>query len=84
MSSTNWRSPSTYAQTQELNGPGYAWELLRRVKDYRQGYDLVTTLPARDKAARSAFAQTWGLRFRGRSGPARHHRPDLLVDRVAA
>ncbi len=35
----NWKNDTDYNYTKRLDGPGWAWEFLRRNPDYRNDYD---------------------------------------------
>jgi hypothetical protein len=74
----SWRSESAYSYIDELSPGDLAWEFLRRNPDYRKAYqDLVATGRLTEEIARD-FANTWGLRFRGRSRVLRSRPADLL------
>jgi hypothetical protein len=66
MSIEDWRSPSPYVYTRNLNSRGLAWELLRRDPDYRADHERTVSEPDPESAS-AASARRWGLRFRGRS-----------------
>lgn len=75
----DWRDEDAYAELEQLDRRGFAWEYLRRNPDYRRQRTLS------DEAAASIFTGVpvlrtsavtippiWGLRFRG---IATHRRP---------
>jgi len=68
----NWRDPATYAYTQTLNAAQWAWEFLRRNKEYQSDYQW--------------FIQTWEtLEQRYGKPPARDYcrwQQDTLAWRV--
>jgi hypothetical protein len=38
MFESDWRSPETYAKLQTVEAADFAWECLRRNRDYREDY----------------------------------------------
>jgi len=55
-----------------LDFPGFAQEFLRRNPFYRRDYECAMSEPLGNPAAQEVMAQRWGLRFPGRSVPARN------------
>lgn len=70
MSGADWRSSSAYDYLHDLNSGGVAWEFLRRNEEYRADYANPRFRAALDTAI-AGPERRWGLRFRGRSYPAR-------------
>ncbi len=64
MSIKDWRSPSAYDYTRDLNSVGVAWEFLRRNPDYRADYANARIRAALETGAADP-ERRWGLRFRG-------------------
>lgn len=42
MSQPDWRNPQDYTFAEKLDGPGWAWEFLRRNLNYRQDWDIAS------------------------------------------
>ncbi len=68
MSKEDWRSRAAYQDAAAMDPAGLAWEFLRRNPDYRTTYD---TASAQADHGTDGPARRWGLRFPGRSKPAR-------------
>ncbi|WP_408021102.1 transcriptional regulator domain-containing protein [Sphingobium lactosutens] len=67
-----------------LTGSQMAWEILRRRADYRgQTYErrLLRTSPSLELIRTCRPLTSWGLCFRGRSGPDSTRRPPVLGGR---
>ncbi|WP_371815808.1 transcriptional regulator domain-containing protein [Novosphingobium sp. SG751A] len=75
----SWRSAAAYNYIDQLTPSELAWEFLRRNPDYRNAFQgLLSSGRLTDETA-TAFAQQWGLCFRGR--PSRNGpRPADLLD----
>ena len=65
MSSRDWRDSAAYGDLDEMSLRGLAWEYLRRNPDYLADYLEFRSAGGADRS--SDVAQSWGLRFRGRS-----------------
>ncbi|MFC7706340.1 transcriptional regulator domain-containing protein [Plastorhodobacter daqingensis] len=63
---SDWRSQSAYDYIDGLQAPEIAWEFLRRNPDYRQEYRELSSTGRLGTDAGRAFAERWGLSFRGR------------------
>jgi hypothetical protein len=66
MTSEDWRSPARYEDLQSLDGPGFAWEYLRRNNAFikeRTSLERADRRGKLDPGAAEAFAQRWGVRF---------------------
>ena len=71
MPNSDWRSPAAYGHAQSIPAAGFAWEYLRRDDEYRHDFHRLKRKSRHDTEAQSAFANRWGLRFRGGPGPGR-------------
>nr|WP_292769900.1 DUF6499 domain-containing protein [Mesorhizobium sp.] len=71
MPSSDWRAPATYGHARSIPAAGFAWEYLRRDDDYRRDFHRLKRKSRYDTEARTAFANRWGLRFRGGPRPTR-------------
>ena len=62
-----WRSPEATDYLEDAQGPGFAWEFLRRDPDYRREYHRMSLHMAGGSSpeleAALALAQRWGLKF---------------------
>lgn len=58
---SNWQNGHTYDFLENLNVGGYAWECLRRNREYQDDYALSVALP--DKALPLNVGFKWGLSF---------------------
>ena len=58
----NWRSPDTYARTQNAETTDMAWECLRRNPDYQYDHKQIA---GRGLDVTTEFRRKWGLCFRG-------------------
>lgn len=74
----DWRSPDAYRPIQDITGPGFAWEFLRRSPDYRRDVKRQRRTLTGDRAD-DAFGRRWGLPFRGRPTSIRRRRPCVLA-----
>lgn len=84
MPTSDWRTPAAYDHVQNISAAGFAWEFIRRDPDYRRDFREMITSPHGATEVRTAFANRWGLRFRGRSRPACRRRSGFLDARRAA
>ncbi|WP_427144821.1 transcriptional regulator domain-containing protein [Rhizobium pisi] len=66
----SWRSESAYDYIDTLTTSELAWEFLRRNPDYRSAFQALRSSGRWSDEIATAFAQQWGLCFRGRP---RHH-----------
>ena len=82
MSSRDWRSESAYEELNTASLRDLAWEYLRRNPDYV--CDHARSIAAQSDEAAAVAVQTWGLRFRRRSQPARKSRRGFLVGAISA
>jgi hypothetical protein len=63
MSKFNWRSSADfYDRLEGAEITGFAWECLRRNRDFQQDH---RTAPPPGLSASTEFRQNWGLVFRG-------------------
>lgn len=76
MPSADWRLPIAYEGLDSVPSRALAWEYLRRNPDYARDFARADTV---SRMTADAIAQTWGLRFRGRSALARPRHASLLV-----
>ncbi|MGZ0073288.1 transcriptional regulator domain-containing protein [Sphingobium limneticum] len=84
MPSSDWRAPAAYGHAHSIPAAGFAWEYLRRDDGYRRDFQRMKRVSGHDAEAQTAFANRWGLRFRGGPGPARRSRRALLDARASA
>ena len=66
MTSDDWRSPARYDDLRSLDGPGFAWEYLRRNNAFirqRTSLERADRRGKLDPDAAEAFARHWGVRF---------------------
>ena len=66
MTSEDWRSPARYEDLRSLDGPGFAWEYLRRNNAFikeRTSLERADRRGKLDPDAAEAFARHWGVRF---------------------
>ena len=66
MTSEDWRSPARYNDLQSLDGPGFAWEYLRRNSAFikqRASLECADRRGTLDPSDAEAFAGRWGVRF---------------------
>jgi hypothetical protein len=61
MSKLDWRSPDAYKSMQKAEAPDFAWECLRRNKDYQSEYRALRSDPT---VVPVQFRSRWGLSFR--------------------
>jgi hypothetical protein len=80
MLKSNWRAADAYTYLNDLGSTAFAWEFLRRNAEYQRAYRSVIGEADANPVMSEPLAQRWGLRFRGRSAPARRSR----LHRVAA
>jgi hypothetical protein len=66
MSVVDWRSEQDYANFDKAETDAFAWEYLRRDKEYAQEFRNLTAA-AQSSGAPHQFRKKWGLSFRGRS-----------------
>ena len=69
MTGPNWRDPKQYPTRDSLDGPGFAWEFLRRNPDFQADQQRLGQAARRGElTAEDAahFAKRWGVRFRER------------------
>jgi hypothetical protein len=64
MSVVDWRSDQDYANFDKAEIDAFAWEYLRRDKEYEQEFRNLTAA-AQPNGAPQQFRQKWGLSFRG-------------------
>lgn len=57
----DWRSPSNYHYLEKLDRAEWAWEFLRRNREYRKDFVRILDSTAREA---TAIAERWGLSFR--------------------
>lgn len=81
MPKEDWRSPTAYNYTKDLNPSGLAWEFLRRNPDYRADYSSAGHQAASETGA-ARPARRWGLRFLERPRPPRRRGGNLLAPRT--
>lgn len=66
---SDWRSPKKDSYLKRLDRAGFAWELLRRSRAYRNDYKSIVRGGASDAefggATNEALVRRWGLSFRG-------------------
>jgi hypothetical protein len=66
MTSEDWRSPARYDELRSLDGPGFAWEYLRRNNAFirqRTSLERADRCGKLDPGDAEAFARRWGVRF---------------------
>ena len=66
MTPEDWRSPARYENLRSLDGPGFAWEYLRRNHAFiaqRTRLEHADRRGKLDSDAAEAFARRWGVRF---------------------
>ncbi|MCC8234742.1 transcriptional regulator domain-containing protein [Pinisolibacter aquiterrae] len=64
----DWRSPEAYAHARDIPPAGFAWEYLRRDRDYQWDFVRINADVARPRDdVLDAFSRRWGLRFPRRS-----------------
>src|SRR5271170_2444413 len=66
MTSEDWRSPAQYEDLRSLDGPGFAWEYLRRNSAFikeRTSLERDKRRGKLDPDEAEAFARRWGVRF---------------------
>jgi hypothetical protein len=68
---THWQLAGAYTYLDDLGSAAFAWEFLRRNSDYRALYRSIASKSDAAPEMTELLAQRWGLRFRGRPGPAR-------------
>ena len=78
MPGSDWRAPAAYGYARSIPAAGFAWEYLRRDDAYRRDFHRMERMSSHDIETQIAFSNRWGLRFRGRPGPARRSRIALL------
>jgi hypothetical protein len=71
---SDWQATTAYTYLDDLGSPAFAWEFLRRNSDYRAVYRSISNTDDAAPEMSEPLAQQWGLRFRGRPGPARGSR----------
>lgn len=80
-----WRDRSAYLYGLALDDAEWAWEFLRRNRDFRQAArsspDAVPGVP--EQGAGTTSLEAWGVHFRGRPGHAGRPRPRRLVPGLA-
>jgi Family of unknown function (DUF6499) len=77
---SDWRAATTYTYLDDFGSMAFAWEFLRRNSTYRAAYFSIASGDDAASEMSERIAQRWGLRSRGRPGPARGPR----LRRVAA
>ncbi|MGV1806419.1 transcriptional regulator domain-containing protein [Rhizobium rhizogenes] len=60
-----WRISTAYDYVDDLDPPDLAWEFLRRNPEYRKDFARLTAEDHHEDAVSTAFAEKWGLSFRG-------------------
>lgn len=80
----DWRDEDAYAELEQLDRRGFAWEYLRRNPDYRREWrsdgnaaQIVGGVSVL-RAVAPAIPPIWGLRFRGVAGHQSAFRANLL------
>lgn len=66
----SWRSEAAYDYIDQLTTSDLAWEFLRRNPTYRAHFQLLSSSGRLTDKVAAAFAEKWGLSFRGRP---QHH-----------
>lgn len=63
----DWRAPGAYGHAKAIPAAGFAWEYLRRHKDYHRDYRNISRMKEPAANELETFSQRWGLRFPLRS-----------------
>lgn len=58
-----WRTASTYAFMDEIGTDDFAWECLRRNKNYQKDFAAAAKSSTIDKDEAPEIRRRWGLRF---------------------
>ncbi|AMG76547.1 transcriptional regulator domain-containing protein [Sphingopyxis granuli] len=64
MHKIDWRSPAEYRFLQNYDRAGFAWEIVRRNRDYCREYKKILLTKPPDPLLVESFVKRWGLRFR--------------------
>lgn len=67
MPQADWRSTAAYDANRKLDAPGFAFEFLRRNRDFVRHHQRLENLLKRNALSprmRDAYARRWGVRFR--------------------
>jgi hypothetical protein len=67
MPQDEWRLDAAYEDKYALDAPGFAFEYLRRNREFVREHQRLEGLLKRDKLSqqmRDSYARRWGLRFR--------------------
>ncbi|MHB8886147.1 MAG: transcriptional regulator domain-containing protein [Methylovirgula sp.] len=75
MPKEDWRSPTAYDYTRDLNSSEFAWEFLRRNPDYRADFSNDRT----ESVSEESLGRRWGLRFPERPSAESRRNEDLLA-----
>lgn len=67
----DWRSPAAYRHVRDIPAAGFAWEYLRRDKDYQRDYEKLKRMRKPSARRLEEFSRRWGLRFRLPPGNSR-------------
>ncbi|WEX85779.1 DUF6499 domain-containing protein [Sinorhizobium garamanticum] len=78
---SRWRSSSTYDYVDDLSGPDFAWEWLRRNSNYQADYQATQFSDADRERVTNTLRSRWGLHFRHSSRSQRKANQRLLVTR---
>lgn len=63
MLSINWRATAAYGYGEAIPPADFAWEYLRRHKDYHRDFQTITRIREPEAAHLEAFSYRWGLLF---------------------
>ena len=64
MHKADWRSPAEYRSFQHYDRAGFAWEIVRRNRDYCGEYKEILRTKPPDPLLIENFVKRWGLRSR--------------------
>lgn len=64
MHKADWRSSADYRSLQNYDRAGFAWEIVRRNRDYCREYNQILLTKPPDPLLIESFVKRWGLRCR--------------------